>query len=75
MEELMKKLNAIPDAYFDFVMGIIAYAKRKPERLEKVLNFLDASDDVKSSDVVAFVMSQPDFYEDGQKPRFKEIAG
>ena len=65
MEELYKKLNAIPNSYFGFVMGIVSYAKKKPERLQKVLDFIDNSDGITSSDVVKFVMDQPDFHEYG----------
>ena len=73
MEELVKKLNAIPNSYFGFVAGIVTYTKKKPERLQKVMNFIDASDNLTPSDVVKFVMSQPDFHEDGLG--LKEIAG
>ena len=65
MDELYAKLNAIPDSYFGFVMGIISYAKRKPERLNKVLQFLNEATNPTSSDVVQFVMEQPDFHEFG----------
>lgn len=73
MDELYDKLNAIPDSYFGFVMGILSYAKRKPERLEKVLTFLNETPDLTSSDVVKFVMDQPDFHEYGLG--LKEMAG
>ncbi len=63
MDELYSKLNEIPGAYFGFVMGIIAYVKRKPERLSKVLKFLDEASNPTTSDVVKFVMEQPDFHE------------
>ncbi len=51
--------------YFGFVAGIVNYAKQKPERLEKVLRFIDESDELTTSDVVKFVMMQPDFHEFG----------
>ena len=41
------------------------YAKRKTERLEKVMEFLNSSDELTTSDVVNFVMMQPDFHEYG----------
>ena len=72
MDELYVKLNAIPDSYFGFVMGIISYAKRKPECLNKVLSFLNEATDPTSSDVVQFVMEQPDFHEYGLS--LKEMA-
>ena len=73
MDELYAKLNTIPDSYFGFVMGIISYAKRKPERLDKVLRYLNEAPNPTSSDVVKFVMEQPDFHEYGLG--LKEMAG
>ncbi|MBO4901929.1 MAG: hypothetical protein J5518_03985 [Lachnospiraceae bacterium] len=73
MEELITKLNAIPDSYFGFVAGIAAYVKQKPERLQRVLQYMDSSANLKSSDVVKFVMEQPDFHEFGSDLR--EMAG
>ncbi len=43
MEELVNKLVAIPNSYFGFIAGIIAYAKMSPERMNKVLKYLDTS--------------------------------
>lgn len=65
MEELVNKLNAIPNSYLGFVAGIVAYASQKPERLRKVMNFIDSSANLTPSDIVKFVMSQPDFHENG----------
>ena len=64
MEELTKMLNNIADSYYDFVLAVTQYAKRKPERLEKVLNYLKDNPNATSSDVVEFVSDQTDFYED-----------
>ncbi|MBQ3546640.1 MAG: hypothetical protein IJA34_16900 [Lachnospiraceae bacterium] len=72
MEELTKRLIAIPDSYDDFVAGIVSYAKRKQERLRKIIDFLDETPDALSSDVVEFVIMQPDFHEDGVRAK-KEV--
>lgn len=64
MEELVNKLNAIPDSYFGFVAGICTYAKRKPSRLKAILDFMSQTPNATSSDIVEFVMDQPDFHED-----------
>lgn len=65
MDVLYEKIIAIPDSYFDFVMGVINYAEKKPDRLETVLRFLDETSNPTSSDVVKFIMNQPDFHEYG----------
>ncbi len=72
MEELSVKLNAIPDSYFGFVAGIMAYAKNNPNNLDKIIQFIDSKEDVTSSDVVEFVMKQPDFHQYGMS--VKELA-
>ncbi|WP_295919690.1 hypothetical protein [Anaerovibrio lipolyticus] len=63
MEELYNRLNAFPDAYFAFVMVVITYAKTKPERLKKVMEYLKSSDNISTSDVIEFISEQPDFHE------------
>ncbi len=65
MEELITKLNEIPNSYFGFVAGIVAYVKQKPSRLDNILQFINGSDNLTPSDVVKYVMDQPDFHEFG----------
>lgn len=65
MEKLVRKLNELPDSYFAFVVGVTAYAEKKPERLEKIMEYIENTNDVKPSDIVRFIMLQPDFHEDG----------
>ncbi len=71
LEEVLSKLRAIPDSYEGFVQGIYTYVRKKPERLEKVMNYINNNKDVTSSDVVAYVMQQPDFHEDGVYINYK----
>ncbi len=64
MNELLERLNSIDGAYFDFVSAIEHYAKKKPDRLERVLGFLRSHPEASLSDVIEFVSEQADFYED-----------
>ena len=64
MEELYNMLNAIQDTYFEFVDSVLAYAKKKPERLAAVLDFMKSHSNLTSSDVIYFISKQPDFFED-----------
>ena len=64
MRELTSLLNAVPDSYFDFVLAIINYAKKKETRMMNVLDYLHTHPSAMSSDVVQFVAGQSDFYED-----------
>ena len=65
MDELITLLNRIEDAYYDFVSAMVRYAEKKPERLERLMNYVrDRLPDLTSADVIEFVSGQPDFYED-----------
>ena len=64
MKELTELLNGIEDTYFDFVSAMLHYAEKNDSRLNILLGFLKDHPDAKSSDVVKFVSSQPDFSED-----------
>lgn len=75
MEELVKRLYQIPDSYFGFIAGVIAYVRRKPERVERVMNFLDTTVSPSSSDVLRFISDQPDFHEFGLASGAKEEQG
>ena len=65
MDELIKRLNRIPGSYYGFVVGIETYAKKNPERLKRIMEFIDSNDNLTPSDIVKFVMDQPDFHDDG----------
>lgn len=65
VRELVNKLSNVPNAYTGFVLGITNYAKKKPERLTKVMEYMDQNTNASASDIVSFVMLQEDFREDG----------
>ena len=64
IELLVSKLDRVPGSYFGFVAGVVTYARKKPERLRTVLEFLASSDELSTSDIVRFISNQPDFFED-----------
>lgn len=65
MEELYNRLVAVSDSYFGFVAGVTTYAKRKPERVKAVLDYMNNNQNATSSDILQFVVTQPDFHDDG----------
>ncbi|MBE5902455.1 MAG: hypothetical protein E7280_11230 [Lachnospiraceae bacterium] len=71
MEELLTRLNTVPNSYFGFVAGISNYAKQSPERLQTVLSFLRNHSNLSTSDIIEFVSQQPDFFED--EPRNEQL--
>ena len=64
MEEFAIRLNNVSDSYCDFVAAVLTYVNNKPERLVVVSNYMDQNPSAETSDILAFISSQPDFYED-----------
>ena len=64
IEYLRYKLHVISDSYADFEIGLLAYATKSGTRLRKIICYLVNHPEVKSSDVIEYVSSQPDFWED-----------
>ncbi|MDO5154366.1 MAG: hypothetical protein Q4D51_00230 [Eubacteriales bacterium] len=63
MTDLIKRLSEIPDVYDDFVLGVINYAKRSPEHIELLNCFMDDASVLETSDIIEFIIKQPDFHE------------
>lgn len=64
LKELENTLNNISDSYFDFVSAVMGYAQKKRSRLDSVKQYIENNPNASSSDIVAFISSQEDFYED-----------
>ncbi|MCQ2531662.1 MAG: hypothetical protein MJ093_03040 [Saccharofermentans sp.] len=62
MKVLIEKIMKIPDVYDDFVLGVVNYAKMNPDHVVVLNEFMDSKKDVMTSDVVEFIMKQPDFH-------------
>ena len=62
MTNLIKKISEISDVYDDFVLGVINYAKKNPKHVKILNDYLDNHRDVTTSDVVEFIIQQPDFH-------------
>ena len=63
MKELLQLLSEISDAYNDFLLGVINYAKKDGSHIELLNRYMREHPDVTSSDVIAFIMEQPDFHD------------
>lgn len=64
MEELYNMLNSVQDTYFEFVDSVLSYVKKKPERLSAVKDYMLSHTDLTSSDILHFISTRPDFFED-----------
>lgn len=63
------KLSNVTDSYYGFVVAVLTYVKNKAARLEAVENFMDNNPSALSSDILEFISSQDDFYEDAAYAR------
>lgn len=63
MKELVKRLTEVVDCYDDFILGVINYAKEKPEHVDILLDYFNNNAAATSSDVIYFIMTQPDFFD------------
>ena len=59
---LIKKISEFSDVYDDFVLGVINYAKKNPKHVKILNNYLDNNRNLTTSDVVEFIIQQPDFH-------------
>ncbi len=64
MEALAIKLNNVEDSYYGFVVAVLTYVKNKESRLEVVENFMKKNPSALTTDILAFISEQEDFYED-----------
>ncbi len=62
MKELIQQIINIPDANDDFIFGTINYAKKDPSHISSLKAFMSGKENLTSSDIVAFIISQPDFH-------------
>lgn len=73
MEAFAIKLGNIPDSYYDFVVAVLTYVKKKDERFKTVNQYIDEHPKVLTSDILAFISEQEDFYEDAAYPQAKAV--
>lgn len=64
MEEFAIRLNNVADSYYGFVVAVLTYVKNKPFRYGVVEEFMNNNPSASTSDILAFISEQDDFYED-----------
>jgi hypothetical protein len=63
MKELIQHLSNISDAYDDFILGVISYAKKNSSHIDILNDYMRNKTNLTSSDIIAFIMRQPDFHD------------
>ena len=64
MEDFTVMLNNIEDSYYGFVAAVLTYVKKKQTSFDKVKEYIEKHPAALSSDILAFISDQDDFYED-----------
>lgn len=64
MEQLIERLNHIPNSYFEFVDSVVDYAGNKEAHFKLIMEYLDHNPDATPSDIIKFISFQPDFFAD-----------
>lgn len=64
MEEFTIMLSNVEDSYYGFVAAVLTYVKKKQSRFDAVKNYMEENPTALSSDILAFISDQEDFYED-----------
>lgn len=67
MTELQQKLEKIPDAYYDFVMGMLSYAKESGLHRSRLEKYIEQNPDADTSAVIEHISSFPDFFSSPRK--------
>ncbi|SCX09445.1 hypothetical protein SAMN02910339_01341 [Lachnospiraceae bacterium YSD2013] len=63
MKELVQLLSNIPDAYDDFILSTINYAKKDASHISILKDFMRGKTNLVSSDIVDFIIRQPDLHD------------
>ena len=61
--ELIRLLKEMPGTYDDFILGVLSYARKDPSHVDTLRNFISNSPNLTTSDVVEFIIRQPDFHD------------
>lgn len=64
MEDLTIRLDAVSDSYYGFIVAVLTYVKKKQSRYNKVNDYLNSHPQALSSEILEFISSQDDFFED-----------
>ena len=63
MKELIARLREIPDSYIGFMAGVVIYTSRSADGMKAVTDYMDANENLTTSDIVKFISEQPDFHD------------
>ena len=66
-EKLNELLNNVKDSYYDFVVGVLNYAKRNDKNLRDMTLYIENHPDSDTSDILEFMIGRDDYYDHAQR--------
>ena len=63
MERLKELLIGVKDSYYDFVVGVLNYAKRKESSCDAMVMFIENHPEALSSDILEYMLKREDYYD------------
>ena len=64
LDDFMDFIENVTDVYDGVVVTVLNYVKKKTSRLQTIKKFLDNNSDAQTSDILEYISTQDDFYED-----------
>lgn len=75
MENLIQRLNLIPNSYYEFVDTVVDYAGSKESHFSTITEYLNSNPSATPSDILKFISFQPDFFDDSAPVNFDTLVG
>ena len=66
MDRLKELLNGVNDTYYDFVVGVLNYAKRNKSSREAMTSYIENNPDALTADILEYMISRDDYYDHAQ---------
>lgn len=66
MDKLTELLNSVKDSYYDFVVGVLNYAKRSEKNNQDITSYIEAHPECETSDIIEYMISRDNYYEHAQ---------
>lgn len=66
MDRLKELLNDVTDTYYDFVVGVLNYAKRNKSSQDAMTSFVENNPDARTSEILEYMISRDDYYDHAQ---------
>ena len=67
MERLKELLIGVKDSYYDFVVGVLNYAKRMASSCDAMVMFIEKHPGALSSEILEYMIKRDDYYDHAER--------